>query len=384
MILDKEWLVAVRKGWMKLLKELPFGDRHEISRATEIETTFVRNLDQQLKFVHRGAFVELSKKYESLLSDLYHEIQHTNGIAHSALLIAEHYHEIYQQAERQFYPGQTIELTEEEAEKVWTPEQYSAAIKAKYPKLADALEKKEAKELLAHKALSKESLSLQKKSLMKVFDKLIKFLYAESEKLLGANPNMFEERETEFDLHGVKVLIRDPTLLPVDVKLYIRNFDQAYQMMAAKGYKKLWHGMIEVWCEKCGGENPNGKEWGVGGSYAYNKDKIWIYSRPSSYLPRLVVHEMAHRYWFKHMSSTQRQRFTDWIESNAVKAVSAYGGTKPSEAFAEVMSYRITGNAMDQDQLESFESVIKVARRFLLQGLVVEASRRFRGGQYLV
>jgi len=362
MLLDKEWLVGVRKGWMKLLKELPYEDKSDISKAIEIEKVFVKNLDQQLKFVHRGAFVELSKKYESLLSDLFLEIDRANGKGHSAHLLAEHFHEMYQQKAQQYYPGQTIELTEAELEGVWTPEQYSAAIKTKYPKLAEALEKKEKHELLAQRFL-KDEYPQQKKILMKVFDKLIKFLAAETEKLVDANPEWFQEAETEFDLHGVKVLIRDPELLPVDVKNYIKNFDQAYQMMVAKGYGKLWRGMIEVWCKTCGGENPNGKEWGVGGSYAYNKDKIWVYSRPSRGLPELIVHEMAHRFWFKHMSSTQRQKFEAWIESGAVKAVSAYGATKPSEAFAEVMAYFITGQKMDQDQQESFESVIKSARR---------------------
>jgi hypothetical protein len=97
---------------------------------------------------------------------------------------------------------------------------------------------------------------------------------------------------------------------------------------------------------------------GVGGHYNIQKNHVKIFSRPGPFIVELMAHELGHRYWYKHMSSTQRARFTAWFESGAVPAVSRYGGHNEGEAFAEVIAYVVTGKTIGRDQLESLKAVL--------------------------
>jgi hypothetical protein len=204
-------------------------------------------------------------------------------------------------------------------------------------------------------------------SLTEMFDDILKILYADAKAAKDYHEVSTEpldvEREAykEFDLYGLKVVIQDSKLKAGDIEAYIRYLDETYTRMKAKGFGDMWYGKVFIQCEECGGVNSNGAEYGVGGHYFISKDFIRIYNRPVPGIVRLLAHELGHRYWFKHMNQGQRLRFTEWFTSGEVPAVSRYGGSNADEAFAEVISYFVTGQGMTRDQLDSFKATLKTA-----------------------
>lgn len=121
----------------------------------------------------------------------------------------------------------------------------------------------------------------------------------------------------EFDLNGLKVIVDDKTVNGDDVAKYIGYLKEAYALLRSKGFAKAWYGNIFIQCIDCGGVNPN-TGGGVGGHYFIGKDTVNIYVRPSSFVVELVVHELGHRYWFKHLNSEQRGRFESLIKVHTV------------------------------------------------------------------
>lgn len=118
---------------------------------------------------------------------------------------------------------------------------------------------------------------------------------------------------TEFDLYGMKVVVDDATVTPDDIKVYVKYLDKAYHLLRSKKLGKAWYGIIFIRCESCGGVNQHGANLGVGGHYHIGPNTITIYSRPSSFIVELVAHELGHRYWFKHMTQSQRARFESLV-----------------------------------------------------------------------
>lgn len=377
MILDKPWLMGIRRGWQQQLDLLRLdvtkSSREVVASANNLRI-FLVNLDDQIRFIRRGAFIEYDEKYKKILQAVHDAVDHFENRTTDVIQDFVYANKRYQ-AEAQFnYPRGKLELTDEEMRRVHNDAQYQEIFYIKYPKLKNPKKDLE---------FNTERLEIFQKheypeileALTKTFDNLMKILYAAA-KVVRNNtfaPGFGEELYKEFDLSGVKVVIEDSEVAPFDIRGYIKNIDQAYQKMRSAGFGKLWRGKILVQCVTCGGTNSHGAHWGVGGRYIVHTDTIILFSRPSEGLPALIIHEMAHRYWFKNMSSTQRQRFETWIESGKVTAVSDYGKTTPAEAFAEVMSYMIDKRTVNQDQLESFQSVIKtsvqrVAMRYQTKG----------------
>lgn len=121
----------------------------------------------------------------------------------------------------------------------------------------------------------------------------------------------------EFDLHGVKVVIRDRAVQPADTKKYIGYLYKAYAALKAKGFAKAWYGNVYIDPEGDGGVNQN-TGGGVGGWYETHPDTVSIFNRPAWYITELMVHELGHRYWFKQMSGSQRQRFESLVKAHTL------------------------------------------------------------------
>jgi hypothetical protein len=96
--------------------------------------------------------------------------------------------------------------------------------------------------------------------------------------------------------------------------------------------------------------------------YSPNTDQVRIFAVSS---PRTIVHELGHRYWYKHMSKRQREKFRAWFGD--VPATTDYGSTNPEEDFAEAFADYVTGRDMTREQVDRFKSVLrdgdKVSRR---------------------
>ncbi len=119
---------------------------------------------------------------------------------------------------------------------------------------------------------------------------------------------------TEFDLYGLKVVIQDNTVTPEQTKQYIKYLDEAYNRFKAKGLSRAWYGTLFIQCEECGGTNPLGADYGVGGHYHIGPNTISCYVRPRPFVVELMAHELGHRFWFKHMTSEQRARFEGLVK----------------------------------------------------------------------
>jgi hypothetical protein len=119
-----------------------------------------------------------------------------------------------------------------------------------------------------------------------------------------------EPRYSQFDLHGMKVVIDDSTITPEQTDKYVKFFDLAYQALKRKKLNHAWYGTVYIECERCDGR-PN-----VDGHYNISKDYVKVFARPSSWITQVMVHELGHRYWFKSLSSTQRAKYEDLVKVN--------------------------------------------------------------------
>ena len=126
--------------------------------------------------------------------------------------------------------------------------------------------------------------------------------------------NYSEPVYSQFDIHGMKVVINDATITAKQQQEYVKYLDAAYQRMKAKGVARAWYGTVYVECKECGGVNSNDPSLGVGGHFNIQKDHVKIFSRPSSYIVELMAHELGHRYWFKSMSQSQRMKFESLVK----------------------------------------------------------------------
>lgn len=162
----------------------------------------------------------------------------------------------------------------------------------------------------ALKALKKSKLDWD---LTKWIDRIYEMLAANySEKAIKEQDGF-----REFDLHGIRVIVDDKTVFPADIKKYVKYLMEAHSALKAKGFAKAWYGNVFIQCKDCGGINPN-TGGGVGGHFKIGPDTVTIFSRPSNYIIELMIHELGHRYWFKHMSGSQRAKFTDLVKVHTV------------------------------------------------------------------
>jgi hypothetical protein len=64
--------------------------------------------------------------------------------------------------------------------------------------------------------------------------------------------------------------------------------------------------------------------------------KDWISSQS-----QILVHELAHRYYFKFLNSADRRRWEDFFERLKTQSASTYGDSNPEEDFAEAILHYV-------------------------------------------
>ena len=195
--------------------------------------------------------------------------------------------------------------------------------------------------------------------------KLLRAITAFLTRYADGIPFEAEDIPLEYNLGRLKVIfdpfkgygygdLKDPD--PRDVKEYLSPLDHAKSMLERKGFGDLWYGNVYIRCPDCGGENPNGKKFGVGAVYDPAHDHVEVFSKPSRYIAELMVHELGHRYYFKVMNAGDRARFDSYF--GEVAAVSEYGSKATHEDFAEVFMNFVTGRDMTRDQIERFKEFL--------------------------
>lgn len=150
----------------------------------------------------------------------------------------------------------------------------------------------------------------------------------------------------QFDVHGVKVVVDDRTVEGSDVKKYVQYLLQAYDALRRKGFKSAWYGTVLIQCKNCGGVNEN-TGGGVGGWFDIGPDTVSIFSRPTPFIPSLVVHELGHRYWYKQMNRSQRDKFESLVKVYKKPDISPVPQNKTEDA-----------NKVIQDTLRSLNELL--------------------------
>lgn len=143
---------------------------------------------------------------------------------------------------------------------------------------------------------------------------------------------------------------------PQTRKSYIELFRAAEALLKRRGVGFLWYGEIEIDSKATAPENSNGAHYGTGAQYYRLGDRIVVFSDPSPGIPELLIHELGHRYYYKFMTESQRQRFGEWF--GQVSATSTYGSSNSVEDFAEVFSAYVIGKDLTRDQVDRLKAFL--------------------------
>lgn len=374
-LLDKSWLMGVRRGWLTLLKPriASWGD---VFKAFDALLAFVDNLRQQVVFVRRAPTMAKMNEDTAQQKKAHAAFDRLRAAIVDNRDKAKHWYNVHTGQ----VPNRT-QYDEDDATKMF------GLYRDKFGDILEAYVKRHERGGYTRDVAV---------PVTKLLDEVLEILRgdaAEISKSNGKFPNHTRETwgrgmATEFDIHGLKVIVDDKSLGAYEVQAYLRRFDEAHEALVRKKLGVVWQGTVFIRCLECGGPNSLGPEFTTGAHYFIDRDQIAVYMRPRSDLPRLIAHELGHRYWYKHMSESQRQRFDSLVlvkrgskgarmaeDPRAVPAVSRYGQSNIDEAFAEVFAAYVYGSDMRQDQLESFRSVLAHPKA----GYVV-GSRKAGGG----
>ena len=349
-VLTKQWVMGIRRTWLKLMKP-KIRTWADVQRAIDQCRAFVRNLRDEVFYTRRGPYTGTPTmteggKVDKLLKTLESEFLDARSRA-----------KFFEDVSKGVgLPGGQF-----------TAEQAEQSLRAWGNDFEDSL-----------------SAGIQG-SLTTVLDKVLKLLREDAKRISehddfadahGLDRHQPNNAFKQFDLNGVKVIVDDSKASAADIRYYIKLLDRAHQLLKKKGFGKVWYGEVFIQCEKCGGDNPYGAELGVGGHYRTGPDTISIFERPSKSVTELVVHELGHRWWFKHMKRENRLRFEDWISAGLVP-VSVYGGKHHHEAFAEAFAWYTLGKSMTPQQVETFKQVA-FDRRYSASEVATRVSTRYR------
>jgi len=275
-VLTKGWILGLRRGWLKVWERHP-RDWHGIHEGFRTLKQFLLNLKEQLFYARRGPYTGTQtmtegKKVSDLIDQLLREVSDESSKA-------DHWDSTANG--RNILPG----FRQEDGEHMYS------LYKNSFFETAGG------------------------KDMLVTFDKLLKLLREDAQRVVDHDTKTPEDpfQDTsvykEFDLYGMKVVVDDRTVTPTEIKQYIKFLDEAHARMKIKGFAKAWYGTVFISCESCGGENSNGADLGVAGDYRIGQDTVQVYNRPGRFVVELMAHELGHRYWYKQMSSGQREKF---------------------------------------------------------------------------
>ena len=175
--------------------------------------------------------------------------------------------------------------------------------------------------------------------------------YAPTELKVGDTTIVFHDTPTD----PTRKADQQHTRHPYNRDKYIQTFKNAKALLDRRKLGFLWYGRIEVHAQSRAPENHLGAHFGTGAEYYRQGDYVKVYADPQK-LERLVVHELAHRYWYKYMTYAQRERFGEWF--GKVKATTAYGATVSAEDFAEVFADYVMGTDLTRDQVDRLKAFL--------------------------
>lgn len=108
----------------------------------------------------------------------------------------------------------------------------------------------------------------------------------------------------------------------------------------------------------------NGRMLSVGGYYRIGPDDVTLYRNGESFdspgLGLVLVHELAHRFYYKFMDASQRGRWEDFFSRLRSQGVSEYSGKNAAEDFAETVMMYVAkvGNMKERDARDRLEAIL--------------------------
>jgi hypothetical protein len=302
-LLTKEWLMAVRRGWVKLLASLKPKGWSGVFRSFDKVIQFTTNLQDQVLYVRRGPYTSImtmsdSRKLVEAFTHLQKEIRERRDTA-------EHWARVYNDPVGE---GRGT-FTKEQADHMLNlfeskfGEMLTTRVKARGT--PDGTREANVTELLD------DILKMLRDDAARLKEDLDRGDAASQETRQKFDAPVYKQ----FDLYGMKVVVDDRTVSANLIKEYIKYLDQAYHMLRAKKLDRVWYGTVFIRCEDCGGMNYN-TGGGVGGNFHIGPNFVNIFSRPGPFIVELMAHELGHRYWFKHMAQGQRAKFEALVRAH--------------------------------------------------------------------
>lgn len=360
--LDRKWLMGVRRGWGSLLHP-KIESWSDVIKAFDALIAFVDNLRQQVTYVRQAPSLQ------SLGKD-------SQGKDYPATVAAKAFDELRDSLVQQRrwadsyfrdFKGLGLDApTESETQRARKAlgsyrDDFEGSLKS------SVLEKKGG-QVFGRSVPTTDLLE----QLLAILTHEVEFV----ERMPAAPGIWGVGASTSFDLFGMKVVVEDESLPSSQIKKYLRRFDEAHALLAQKGLDAVWRGgTVLIQCESCGGANKYDESYSVAAHYKINTDTLAFFERPQKSTAYVLIHELGHRYWYKHLTQTQRQRFGAFVrvrrpgrsglhadEARSFEAVSDYGRAHVSEAFAELFAFYVFGRDVDHRAIEFFREVIPSAK----------------------
>lgn len=347
-VLTREWLLGVRRGWLSLLHPKIEG-WSDVFRAFDRLQAFVDNLSEQIRYERPApAFVvsALAERRAAILdafATLREKLKELRDYAKWA----------YDAAHGQMpFPSEQLRADGERALALYKKD-FGAMLETHVPQRVNVTRGRYNPTKMGH--------------LTFYVDKVLELLRQEAATIArSAEVSPEETRErfagapTAFDIGRVHVVIDDRTVRPEDVRGYVRYLRELYTILERKRLLGVWYGTIFIRCKDCGGVNPYGKHLGVAGDYPIMRDVVNVYDRPGPFIVELLAHELGHRYWFKKGNEELRARF-----KREVKLFSP----KPLDIFTEldISVQQTTGVGVAYSDV--LEAVGRVGKKALEQSL---------------
>lgn len=312
--------MSIRRGWLTFMKPSiqDFGD---VLQALGKLKQFTENLEDQVLNVRRGPHTSLKSMSESV--DLEYAFKKLREEVERARGTARHWGDCYE--------GKSLSDCRSDGEKML--ELYKKNFEG-----ATSGSKKQR----GGGGLHRES------PLTEYFDDLLKLLYDDARRIkeyydtskkvqedaqkagLPVEPieplDIEESVFREFQYDRMKVVVSDPKAHGRLIRSYVKYLDKAYHLLKAKGFSKLWYGVMFLQsaevehlskAEQAAYESLGYKGLAArAGTYHSGEDIFKLTQPPTEWVVDSIVHELGHRYWFKFMSQGQRAKFESLVKVN--------------------------------------------------------------------
>ncbi len=168
--------------------------------------------------------------------------------------------------------------------------------------------------------------------------------------------NALKKRE-QLTVAGINVVITGITEKMSDYKKklvdnYIRNMNIAVKKVKKEGFKQTLKGLtVEI---ALGGAKASGVQSGAGGAYDRHLDKMWMFPIGMNIKEigvGTLVHEIGHRYWYKHVPKKARMAWTSRIHSRQIEIKKHHINKYVDEYYMPLF--------LDQDKKFKVETAIK-------------------------